>query len=93
MRTLRALIAVVVAGSLAGCPLRVDPPPDTECPTRATCGICASDPSCAWLATPDDERRRCYPRRELAPGEGVRVTEDCPEDGPLGERAPESSGS
>lgn len=91
---MRALIAVVVlAGALAGCPIRVDPPSDRECPRRETCGICASDPNCAWLATPDAARRRCYARRELAPGEGVRVTEDCPEDGPLGERAPASSGS
>lgn len=78
--------------SLSGCPLRVDPPTDRECPQRATCGICASDPNCAWLATPDGERRRCYPRAELTPEDrGIQLTEMCPEDGPLGTRAPETS--
>lgn len=39
---------VVVCASVAGCPLRVDPPTEDTCPSQANCGLCASHAVCVW---------------------------------------------
>lgn len=37
-----------VCASVAGCPLRVDPPTEDACGSRPNCGLCSSMPVCVW---------------------------------------------
>lgn len=38
----------VLAMTVAGCPIRVDPPTEDVCGSRENCGLCASESVCVW---------------------------------------------
>lgn len=79
-------ILPLLALFLLGCP-GPDPVPPTshECfddaEIRQSCSTCASAPVCAWCASPDGQRRGCYPRNEPfdCDGQVVRISDDCSE--------------
>lgn len=38
----------LLAATLAGCPIRIDPPTEDVCGSRPNCGLCASEAVCVW---------------------------------------------
>lgn len=79
------LLALVATLVLAGCPSTPVPPTSRSCfddqDIRLSCSTCASTPACAWCASPDGNRRGCYPRDEPfdCDGQVVRVSDLCSE--------------
>lgn len=46
--TSAAIACLVFLFAVPGCPVRVDPPTESVCGSRANCGLCASEAVCIW---------------------------------------------
>lgn len=91
------ILAVFTVGVLVGsCGTDPHPPTSSACfddpDVRLSCSTCASTPVCAWCASPDAQRRGCYPRAEPfdCDGEVVRISDICSDLSDGLHRAPES---
>jgi len=68
---------------LAGCPVRVDPPTGSVCPSKPNCGQCVGVAACAWCPSSNGTLRGCFARGHRTECD-VTVVEDanelCPQD-------------
>jgi len=81
MRALLFVVSFAIALALPGCP-PPEPLTERDCPTaetRKNCGLCSSDPACAWCASATPEQVGCYDRASAIVCDGpiIRVLEAC----------------
>jgi hypothetical protein len=67
----------------SGCPIRVEPPTGSVCPSKPNCGQCVAMAPCAWCPSSNGTLRGCFARGHRADCNAT-VIEDanelCPED-------------
>ncbi|NJN63735.1 MAG: hypothetical protein HC882_01865 [Acidobacteria bacterium] len=90
--TLALGLTITALAALAGCPIRIDPPPPSSCLSQPNCGQCTSHSTtvsegstsldsgrfCVWCET-GSEGRGCYPEGHDCVG-AVRRLEECSEE-------------